>query len=43
MTINMFPVYSDTQNRDKTFGTIVKILNQRESVLRHNALLRQRH
>ena len=43
MKINMFHVYSDTQNQDKKIGTIIKILSQRESVLCHNALLRQRH
>ena len=43
MKINIFLAYSDTQNRDKTFGTIVKIMSQRVSVLRHNALLRLRH
>ena len=43
MNINIFHVNSDTENRDKTFGTVVKIIRQRVSVLRHNASLRQRH
>ena len=43
MEINMFHLFSDTQNRYKKFGTIIKILSQREPVMRPNALLRQRH
>ena len=43
MNINILHVYSDTQNRDKTIGSVVNIIRQRVSVLRHNAVLRQRH
>ena len=43
MSVNIFHVYSATQNRDKTFGTLVKIIHQRVSVLRHSAILRQHH
>ena len=43
MNIDIFHLNSDTENRDKPFGTVVKIIHQRVSVLRQNASLRQRH
>ena len=43
MNINIFVVYSDTQNRDKTYGMVVNIIRQQVSVPRHYTILRQRH
>ena len=43
ININIFHVNSDTENRDNTLGTVVKIIRKRVSVLRHNASLRRRH
>ena len=43
MNINIFHIYSDMQNRDKKFGTVIKITCKQVLVLRHNAILHQRH
>ena len=39
MNINIFHVYSNAQNRDKAFDTVLKTTHQRVSVWRRNIIL----